>query len=511
MPGVYRMSRRATRTTMKSMKLQLLVTLAAVIISAGFLAARGLPPSRHLFDAAYTGDLSQVRRVLDWGGDPDQKKRGLWRGEQTVLHAAALRGRLEMATLLIDAGADVSALDENRQTPLHLVTRTRPPDYPGDFDAPAPGDYVETAKLLISCGAAVNARDRFGQTPLVGTARYVDVEMAAMLVDHGAEVNARDAQGQLPLDHLGSFDGDACEAFVKLMIRHGATFERTYPYPGEHTLFHEAAARGWTEVVSLLVARKSPLDVRNSGDQTPLHLAVYNGHEQTAEVLILAGTPVNLEANDSFGSNPGPLLRDLAERGWVRLMELMIDRGAAVDGAGPSGETALHRAAAANQLAAARLLLARGANVTGVDDRDQSPLCKAAGKGHLEIARLLIAKGARVNGWNENDYLEGVKPNSRCEAPLHLAGRAAMAELLIDQGADIEARPFGMTALQKAARGNKVLAEVLIAHGADVNARFGGKTPLDIAEQNKEEGIAALLRQHGGKREKEFGGREPAP
>ena len=145
--------------------------------------------------------------------------------------------------------------------------------------------------------------------------------------------------------------------------------------------------------------------------------------------------------------------------------------------------------------------------MNAVESFERSPLGLAAGKGHLEIARLLIAKGARVNGWNENDFVEGAKPDSRCEAPLHLAGSAAMAELLIDQGADLEARPYGRTALQNAARGGKAMVEVLIARGADVNARFGGKTPLDIAEENKQVETAGLLRRHGGKREKEFGGR----
>jgi hypothetical protein len=87
---------------MKSTKLQVLVPILAVLVAAGFLAARGLPPAERIHYSAWRGDVNDVRRALNWGVAVNAK---IGRDE-TPLRAAANADRQEVIDLLIAHGAE---------------------------------------------------------------------------------------------------------------------------------------------------------------------------------------------------------------------------------------------------------------------------------------------------------------------------------------------------------------------------------------------------------------------
>jgi ankyrin repeat protein len=84
-----------------------------------------------------------------------------------------------------------------------------------------------------------------------------------------------------------------------------------------------------------------------------------------------------------------------------------------------------------------------------------------------------------------------------------VSGHRDLAELLLDRGADREARDgeSGATPLYHAAAwGRNDVADLLLARGAEINARSkAGVTPLQAAEKNGFTQTARLLRQHGAK------------
>jgi uncharacterized protein len=123
-----------------------------------------------VFEAAALGDATSLAAVLaadplaavDWSPD------GF-----TALHLAAFLGDASCALILLDAGADVSAVSRNPMLvqPLHSA---------------AASANVEVARVLIENGADVNAEQQGGFLPLDSANQNHDETMRALLLGHGA-------------------------------------------------------------------------------------------------------------------------------------------------------------------------------------------------------------------------------------------------------------------------------------------------------------------------------------
>ena len=122
--------------------------------------------------------------------------------------------------------------------------------------------------------------------------------------------------------------------------------------------------------------------------------------------------------------------------------------------------------------------LDKGGNVNLQDEPGMTPLHHAVNddwKGsHLKMIKLLIERGANVNAIDDTHH-----------TPLHMASNKETAELLIDAGANVNAKTLrtGETLLYSAAWGAAQgapksyqwyldLTKMLIAKGADVNVKL---------------------------------------
>ena len=186
----------------------------------------------------------------------------------------------------------------------------------------------------------------------------------------------------------------------------------------------------------------------------------------------------------------------------------------------------IHVAAEDGDLAGVQAELDKGVDVNVnnklVGSGGGTPLHYATTKA---IAELLIANGADVNA--QNDY--GETPldydawyNSETEIADLLRehggkhgvinGAAAGGDIeavkeFLVAGTDVNVKDgWGWTPLHNAAWwGHKEIAELLLANGADVNAKDdGGDTPLDVAILRNDKETADLLRKHGGKTTEEL-------
>lgn len=117
-----------------------------------------------------------------------------------------------------------------------------------------------------------------------------------------------------------------------------------------------------------------------------------------------------------------------------------------------------------------------------------TPLHLAALEGHAAVARVLLEHGAQVNA-------RGL----RQETPLHMAmyyGHREVAELLLDKRAEPNLQSAtGETPLHVAARkGQRDLVELLLEHDAGTFVRDkSGKTPAALAAENGHSELAQML------------------
>jgi ankyrin repeat protein len=163
-----------------------LITLLALNCCLVFpLAAQApvqlTPEEQALMEAAYTGDLEEVRRLVVDGTSidfVDVERRG-------PLMFAAFNGHAVVVEFLLDAGAEIDKKDSNGRTALMYASS---------------GPFAETVDLLLVRGAEVNVQGTLeGFTPLMTAAAEGLADVARILLDAGADRDITDVDGDTAL------------------------------------------------------------------------------------------------------------------------------------------------------------------------------------------------------------------------------------------------------------------------------------------------------------------------
>lgn len=125
----------------------------------------------------------------------DELHHGLYAGD-TLLHVAAVAHDLTLGRALLEARADVRARNRRGAEPLHYACDDDP-NSPETWNPPAQGAMVA---LLIEAGADPNALDDEGVAPLHRAVRTRSVGAVEALLTHGAVVDLPNASGSTPMD-----------------------------------------------------------------------------------------------------------------------------------------------------------------------------------------------------------------------------------------------------------------------------------------------------------------------
>ena len=124
--------------------------------------------------------------------------------DSTPLHVASKCGHVKAASMLIEHGANLEALNSYKQTPLYLAVVE---------------GHVEVVRMLIGHGADVASMGSYENTPLHAASWKGHVEVARMLIERGADVAARTSYKDTPL-HMASWKGHV--GLVRMLIERGA-------------------------------------------------------------------------------------------------------------------------------------------------------------------------------------------------------------------------------------------------------------------------------------------------
>lgn len=153
--------------------------------------------------------------------------------------------------------------------------------------------------------------------------------------------------------------------------------------------FTKAVAQNDIDGVQSLIKQGADVNANIKGGVTFLHIALLQGHEEIAALLIAGGSDTRAKMMD--GTTP---LHLAAMRNCRLVTEFLLDDDADVNAPGSNQSTPLHLAATGGHKEIVELLIARGADLNAKDQSGRTPLELAKQKGHSELYELLGEKKA---------------------------------------------------------------------------------------------------------------------
>ncbi|XP_026295235.1 protein phosphatase 1 regulatory subunit 12A isoform X11 [Apis mellifera] len=206
--------------------------------------------------ACAAGDKEEVVRLLQKGADINTGNvDGL-----TALHQACINDDLDMVEFLVEKGADINCGDNEGWTPLH---------------ATASCGFISIAKYLIEKGCNLAAVNYDGQLALDIAE---SVEMEDMLQQHISKAGIDCDQARSEEERSMLNDARAWQSGV-------AGKDSIHPKSGA-TALHVAAAKGYIDVMEILLQARCDVNAQDFDGWTPLHAAAHWGQLEACELLV---------------------------------------------------------------------------------------------------------------------------------------------------------------------------------------------------------------------------------
>jgi ankyrin repeat protein len=443
------------------MKKRLFIGCAAALFV--YLAGSNLAAGRsEVADAAMKGDKTAVRALLQKQADVNAPQID----GAVALHWAIYKDDLELADMLLGAGAKPDVANREGVTPLHMACLY--------------GNARMIDRLLKS-GANAKQLGPAGETMLMLAARNGNPEVLTLLIAAGVDVNTREkirgttalmwaAEQKHPAAVAALLDGKADPAIRSA----GAGLPRNYLSPRVNTAAVEAAARRQMTAASAGRTYEQQLAIEGVGgrfggsDRSRVQNNQIGAGQRGQRATAPPAPPTEDDQND----------QDFIYAGLV--------------GTGGGGLTALVLASREGDLESAKLLVEAHADVNQSTEYGWTPLLTATNNRHYKLAEYLIEHGADVNKANKGAWtaLYLATDNRNIEGgdfpvPRPDIDHMEYIRFLLDHGANPNLRAkdntltrtiftmqwffeAGATPFVRAAQsGDLELLRVLLAYGAD--------------------------------------------
>ncbi len=413
------------------------------------------------------------------------------RGERkaTALHWAASEGHAELVSLLASSGAWVNAPAEGDMRPMHLA---------------AWHGHLEVVRRLIAAGAALNPVNRFHETPLLLAVKERKREVVQELLKHRALPHIADSNGSNALAWAGINQDQAMTALLEQaggrppadlqnpeihrLIAAGdiaaasQSLEKNQALAGlidfrGRTPLHEAAARGASDLVSLLLKSGASINQQDTEGRTALHLAGLSAHPEVFKILLAGGA--NLTIVDKDERNPIHLLclSSDAEAPLVEILKQLSKASQAFVQRDLDGCLPLHLAVQTRKTSLIPLLIAAHAPTHSDKTGEGLSLAGLAARhGDENILALFLSSEADVTA---------TEFGRSFSLPLIAAesGNVVALRFLLQRQAPVTPARDGTTLLHAAVRSENLetVREVLKLNPAIDAFDVEGNTPLHLA------------------------------
>jgi uncharacterized protein len=411
------------------------VGLAGILYLTSFLVAAA--GDTRVADAAQKGDKDTVRSLIKQAVDVNAAQ-----GDgMTALHWAALNGDMEMAQLLVYAGANVKATTRlGGYTPLYMAAKS---------------GHAPVIDVLLRAGADPKSTAVAGLAPLMMAASSGNAAAVELLIKQGADVNAKETEnGQTALAFAAAFNRPET---IQMLLKHGADIDLAGKVQNPPQPLNRPQGQGGQ------AGNNAQAGGAAAGAPSAERDATAGGGQRGGGQL--GGQPAN--AQDGQRGNRGQASPAAG--------------GQAPAAAGNDDQAATATAAAAAAQNNGNDAVGRGG---GNPKGGLTPLMYAARQGNFEAVQSLVNNGANLNA------LSGDKSTALLLATIN--GHFDIAKFLVDRGADVNlasmdgAMPLYAVVNTQWARKSFYpqpstkyektpyleLMKVMLEHGADPNVRL---------------------------------------